>query len=305
MSSPLAASRCTCCHICHTSLKTSRREFYPCSTCPTIICRQCVELAEQDWDQVIASDEWSCPRCCGDCPCKRCRNKVSAANSTPKSVTEKKKSHTGKRKRDRSTFTVFEDNAFLSSPKLRRTLSSTTPSTKAISSPSTFVSPIPPLTADDKKARIMELYTKNQQCLDYIARTERLLALIRQEQDHIQGELQTILSRTSPDDKSESVPLSDKKEVSLSMAVPPQEEETSPAYSSSDESHVDDFDDLHSSSADEYDGDSDGDHHESNNEREVTINLSSPFTRSSQGDGKKETAAKELAFLRSGTPLFM
>jgi len=150
----------------------------------------------------------------------------------------------------------------------------------------------------------MELYTKNQQCLDYIARTERLLALIRQEQDHIQGELQTILSRSNVD-KSESVSLTDKEEVSLStVAVPPQEE-ASPAYSSSDESHVDDFDDLHSSSADEYDGDSDGDHHESNNEREVTINLSSPFTRATQGDGKKETAAKELAFLRSGTPLFM
>merc|ERR1712137_1434763 len=141
MSSPLAASRCTCCHICHTSLKTSRREFFPCSTCPTIICRQCVELAEQDWNQVINSDEWSCPRCCGDCP--------------------------GKRKRDRSTYTVFEDNAYLASPKIRRTMSSADHCAKAISSPSsTFTTPIPPLTADDKKARILELYTKNQQCLD-------------------------------------------------------------------------------------------------------------------------------------------
>jgi len=176
---------------------------------------------------------------------------------------------------------------------------------KAISSPSsTFTTPIPPLTADDKKARILELYTKNQQCLDYIARTERLLALIRKEQDNIQGELKTILSR-SADDKKESLPES-VSSSSLSQTLPVAE--TSEAYSSSDEdeSQVEDYD-LHSSSADEYDGDSDDNDQESNNEREVTINLdqTSALTRPKDSDGKKETAAKELAFLRSGTPLFV
>lgn len=151
----------------------------------------------------------------------------------------------------------------------------------------------------------MELYTKNQQCLDYIARTERLLALIRQEQDHIQGELQTILSRSSNVHLDKETVSADTPSLSDKTEILPAVEEASPAYSSSDESHVDEFDDLHSSSADEYDGDSDGDHHESNNEREVTIHLGSPLTRPTQGDGKKETAAKELAFLRSGTPLFM
>merc|ERR1712137_1021144 len=170
--------------------------------------------------------------------------------------------------------------------KLRRTMSSIAPS-KAISSPSAFVTPIPPLTTDDKKARILELYTKNQQCLDYIARTERLLALIRKEQDNIQGELKTILSR-SADDKKESLPES-VSSSSLSQTLPVAE--TSEAYSSSDEdeSQVEDYD------------------QESNNEREVTINLdqTSALTRPKDSDGKKETAAKELAFLRSGTPLFV
>jgi len=43
-----------------------------------------------------------------------------------------------------------------------------------------------------KENIIEELRRKNQQCLDYIARTERLLALIRSEQGRIHGELESI-----------------------------------------------------------------------------------------------------------------
>merc|ERR1711982_243025 len=43
-----------------------------------------------------------------------------------------------------------------------------------------------------KEKRIAELCRKNEQCLDYIARTERLLTLIRSEQGRIHGELESI-----------------------------------------------------------------------------------------------------------------
>lgn len=50
---------------------------------------------------------------------------------------------------------------------------------------------------DDKERRISELRNKNQQCLDYIRRTERLLALIRSEQDRISDELESIINRSN------------------------------------------------------------------------------------------------------------
>merc|ERR1712000_203444 len=98
------STRCTCCHVCHTSLKTSKRSFFPCTKCPSIICRQCIEMTGQDWDEVNNLKKWDCPRCCGDCPCKRCRNK--AVNGHSKSGDKK----TNKRKR--SLETIFEDNAY-------------------------------------------------------------------------------------------------------------------------------------------------------------------------------------------------
>lgn len=48
--------------------------------------------------------------------------------------------------------------------------------------------------------RIVELRSKNQQCIEYILRTERLLALIRSEQDRIALELDSIASRNRSDD---------------------------------------------------------------------------------------------------------
>lgn len=191
------STRCTCCHVCHTSLKTSRRAFFPCSECPTIICRQCIEATGQDWEKVNSLKNWSCPRCCGDCPCKRCRNKVVNVNG--KSV-EKKTSN----KRKRSPETVFEDNAFLSmkSQKIDATQSSPQPSSRSRNEVE--------VSAINKDQRIMELYTKNKQCLDYITRTERLLTLIRSEQGRIQDELEFLTRNSSS--KSAS-PLSIAKSV--------------------------------------------------------------------------------------------
>lgn len=173
-----SSSRCTCCHVCHTSLKTSRRSFFPCSDCPSIICRQCIELTGQDWDHVNSLKGWSCPRCCGDCPCKRCRNKV--VTTSTKSSSERK---TYKRKR--SPATIFEDNAF-SPKKVQKTKSDSSPLSEKSSEIDT--------PTFDKDQRIMELFNKNKQCMDYITRTERLLSLIRSEQGRIQLELKSIAS---------------------------------------------------------------------------------------------------------------
>merc|ERR1712137_1093412 len=82
------ASRCTCCHICHTSVKTSRRTFFPCSSCPSIICRQCIEGNGEDWNEINESSCWDCPRCRDACPCKRCRNRVNSPS--PKSYSPAK-----------------------------------------------------------------------------------------------------------------------------------------------------------------------------------------------------------------------
>merc|ERR1712137_1065959 len=138
----------------------------PCRECPSIICRQCIELTGQDWDQVRSLPDWSCPRCEGDCPCKRCRNKVAngKSQSPPKN----------KRKRPA---TIREDNAY--SPKSQKTSSRLFPSK-------------PEKSTETKGSRIKELINKNQQCLDYIVRTQRLLSLIKSEQGRLQTELDSI-----------------------------------------------------------------------------------------------------------------
>jgi hypothetical protein len=70
------------------------------------------------------------------------------------------------------------------------------PSTKLSSSTSGSIS----TTKDDQMHRIVELRSKNQQCIEYILRTERLLALIRSEQDRIALELDSIASRNNRSD---------------------------------------------------------------------------------------------------------
>jgi hypothetical protein len=83
-----------------------------------------------------------------------------------------------KNKRKRTADTIFEDNGY--STKVRRTERQTSPKKPIV---------VAPLSKDQ---RIKELCTKNQLCLDYISRTERLLNLIRSEQGRIQEELEFI-----------------------------------------------------------------------------------------------------------------
>lgn len=192
----MSAQRCTCCHICHTSLKTSRRSFLPCTTCQSIVCQPCIELTGQDFSDISNQSSWSCPRCCGNCPCKRCRNKVSKKSESlvfSSSVTSDKLRQ--KRKR---TSSIIDESSFTPTKiaKSGHKLLTDAPSTKLSSSTSGSIS----TTKDDQMHRIVELRSKNQQCIEYILRTERLLALIRSEQDRIALELDSIASRNNRSD---------------------------------------------------------------------------------------------------------
>lgn len=69
-------------------MKTSKREFFNCQTCTSVLCIQCVELhmknTFEEYNTKLAEDPehakkplWSCLKCEGKCPCKRCKNRVS------------------------------------------------------------------------------------------------------------------------------------------------------------------------------------------------------------------------------------
>ena len=165
-------SRCTCCHICHTSLKTSRRTFYPCLSCPSIICRQCIESIGEEWEDL--GDQWECPRCRDCCPCKRCKGK----DPNTRQISPKRK------ERD------FDSPV----PTKRRKLS---PTRSIESSPET------------REELVDALQQKNEQCLSYIDRTQRLLEIIRAEQNRISSELAALASNnTQVIDNAVSVSMS-------------------------------------------------------------------------------------------------
>ena len=95
-------SRCTCCHVCHSSEKTSNRQFTPCTTCNSITCRPCLESLGEVWEEVIHSPTFSCPKCLRTCPCRRCACKYKNNPSlllTPPSASVK------------STPTIIRDSA--------------------------------------------------------------------------------------------------------------------------------------------------------------------------------------------------
>jgi len=68
-------NHCTSCHICRTSIKTSQRNYAPCSRCPAIVCRVCFDSSMVQWETCIQDRNWTCPRCNRICPCKRCRHR--------------------------------------------------------------------------------------------------------------------------------------------------------------------------------------------------------------------------------------
>lgn len=189
------SQRCTCCHICHTSVKTSRRTFFPCSSCPSIICRQCIEGNGEDWDAINVSSCWDCPRCRDACPCKRCRNRV---NSSPSS---KSCSPVKSVKRPFDDLDSEEDSSpDRKKPKLEsQVISGLGLSNSAASRTEVVTPPNPPPQKKGPTSWVQELHSKNEQCLSYIDRTERLLQLVREEQSRIASELDALIPRMQRD----------------------------------------------------------------------------------------------------------
>jgi len=71
-------ARCTCCHVCRTSLKNYPREHLDCTECNAVVCRQCFEnrLDGLSWEEGLErKEEWICPACDGSCVCARCTSR--------------------------------------------------------------------------------------------------------------------------------------------------------------------------------------------------------------------------------------
>eukprot|EP01112_Ceratiomyxa_fruticulosa_P020537 TRINITY_DN7019_c0_g1_i1.p1 TRINITY_DN7019_c0_g1~~TRINITY_DN7019_c0_g1_i1.p1 ORF type:complete len:590 (-),score=135.17 TRINITY_DN7019_c0_g1_i1:61-1830(-) len=70
----LMKSRCSCCHICRTSLKNYPRDAMPCSTCNAVVCKTCFrKRMNETWEDAQArKDTWICPICDRTCSCARC-----------------------------------------------------------------------------------------------------------------------------------------------------------------------------------------------------------------------------------------
>jgi len=192
------SQRCTCCHICHTSVKTSRRTFFPCSSCPSIICRQCIEGNGEDWETLNEASSWDCPRCRDACPCKRCRNR---ANSSPS-----KSSSPGKPSKR-----PLEDSDSESPEPKKAKIENQVISGLGLSNSALPRSPVE-VSLSDKSGPtswVQELHNKNEQCLSYIDRTERLLQLVREEQSRIASELDALVPHMQREnaDVNQAIPV--------------------------------------------------------------------------------------------------
>jgi len=78
MKSKQLKSRCTCCHVCRTSLRNYPRDHLDCTECNAVVCRQCFEnrLDNITWEEGLAKkDDWICPACDGSCACARCASR--------------------------------------------------------------------------------------------------------------------------------------------------------------------------------------------------------------------------------------
>lgn len=68
---------CTCCHVCHVSMKQRPRPIAACSQCNTIICKLCLQdrWKSDQWEEACATSTWVCHKCLGSCVCKACKSK--------------------------------------------------------------------------------------------------------------------------------------------------------------------------------------------------------------------------------------
>merc|ERR1712154_350871 len=119
---------------------------------------------------------WDCPRCRDACPCKRCRNRV---NSSPEPK---------KRKLESQVISGLG----LTNATAHRSAEEPATCPKPQSNPTSWV---------------QELHNKNEKCLSYIDRTERLLQLVREEQSRIASELDALIPRPQRDSAEATRPI--------------------------------------------------------------------------------------------------
>lgn len=73
--SSLSTVHCTCCHVCHVSMKQRPRQVLACKDCNTIICKVCLETRWKTSQWIDNCDSWLCLKCRGECPCKSCKGR--------------------------------------------------------------------------------------------------------------------------------------------------------------------------------------------------------------------------------------
>lgn len=195
----IMSNRCTCCHICHTSVKTSKRSFFPCSSCPSIVCRQCIESMNEDWETLGESCDWDCYRCRDCCPCKRCRNKESSNTIVDQSISRRASTSPEERPKKRPKRYRSSSPSDEAPPKKKQKISNEDVAyPKFLAELSTgFIAATPNKLPSD--TIVNQLQRKNEECLDYIGRTERLLQIIREEQSRISSELASLMKSKSSD----------------------------------------------------------------------------------------------------------
>ena len=79
---------CTCCHVCHVSMKQRPRPIAACSQCNTIICKLCLQdrWKNDQWEDACSSAGWVCHKCVGTCVCKACKSKGARLPDKPGGV---------------------------------------------------------------------------------------------------------------------------------------------------------------------------------------------------------------------------
>ena len=203
-------TRETFCHICHISSGTSRRKFANCTKCSAIVCKPCVENTGAYWSSVQRQRDWTCQKCLGTCPCKKCfQASGPAVFSDLRKRTRSEYDPKGSKNTPEPPSSpdeaedeeINENSPVISSPPDDLCES---PKKQKIEHIEDTEGEAEEEEEERDLSYIQELVAKNQQCLEYLARTTRLLEMIQREQKNIEQDL----SRLNSKNKSNNVPAS-------------------------------------------------------------------------------------------------
>lgn len=193
------------CHICNISSNTSRRKFAHCFKCPSIICKPCVENTGAYWSSVCRQRNWTCQKCLGTCACKKCYTPVVVYSDLRKR--SRREYSDGKSDSSSSPSDDCSENSNDESESVD--LSSTKKRKITEFDKDAENEDITDLKTDQNDDGldldyVKELVAKNQQCIQYLTRTERLLALIRRQQKNIEQDIAK-LAQNYPNSKIEAL----------------------------------------------------------------------------------------------------